>query len=70
MLKLNNTTKSNPHTINRIKQEIDYFIACPGTESDKATSIEQHSKCMMNIVMSSQEFSATRPLSLYMSKMM
>ena len=38
--KASNGFKNNPHINNKIKQEIDYFIAGSGTEDDKVTSAE------------------------------
>ena len=36
----NNSTNDNLHTNSKTKQEIDYFIAGPGTEADIVSSAE------------------------------
>ena len=38
--KPNNSFKNNLHTNNKTKQEIDYFIAGPGTEANRVASAE------------------------------
>ena len=63
MTKPNNSIYNNNSSNNKIKREEDYFIAGPGMEADKSGEGNQHSKCMMNIAMCSQQLGASQSLS-------
>ena len=66
--KPNESIKNNLNAFNKTKQEVDYFIAGQGMESDRVVSIEGALMCMMNIAVYSQEMGASKALSAYRSK--
>ena len=65
----NNIINSLPNN-NKIKQEIDYFVAGWGTEADRVMSAETSLKQLMKVVMCLQEMIALKAFSPYRSKKM